>query len=129
MKGKRMTTAEVEQAIDEHKIRADDPLQIAEEGFIKLNKLPYLFNHSCDPNAGINAKLELIALRHIEKGEEITYDYSTTVCTHSSWSMKCLCSSPACRKIIKNVQSLSPKQRKWYKAHKILQPFIAKEVL
>src|SRR5687768_8450509 len=41
---------------------------------------PFIFsNHSCDPNCGINNKLELITLRPIKKGEEITWDYSTSM--------------------------------------------------
>ena len=61
---------------------------------------PYL-NHSCSPNAMVNVNtLQLIALKNIEAGEEITFDYETT-----DWSMKepfnCNCGSTNCRGEIK----------------------------
>ncbi len=123
-----MTTGAVEQAIDEGRIRQDDPLQIGEELFIKLNRVPYLFNHSCLPNAGIDKKRALIALRDIAKGEEITYDYATTVCTHSSWRMQCRCGASVCRKIIKNVSSIPKRVRDFYQKEGVLPAFVAREV-
>lgn len=44
-----------------------------------IDEFQYL-NHSCDPNAGLKGlrKLKMYAMRDIEKGEEITIDYSTT---------------------------------------------------
>ena len=128
MSGKLMTDQEVDGAIDVGIIRADDPFQIAEDRFIKLDRVPYLFNHSCDPNAGIRKTNELCALRDIQIGEEITYDYSTTVCTHSSWSMKCLCGSAICRKLIKNVRSIPKKRRDEYRKMRALPAFTSKEV-
>lgn len=42
------------------------------------------WNHSCDPNAGLiilesGEKLVMVAIKDILKGEEITFDYSTTM--------------------------------------------------
>jgi len=40
------------------------------------------FNHSCDPNAGLQIdgqKVWLVAIKNITQGEEITWDYSTTM--------------------------------------------------
>eukprot|EP01102_Stenamoeba_stenopodia_P007172 TRINITY_DN2005_c0_g1_i2.p1 TRINITY_DN2005_c0_g1~~TRINITY_DN2005_c0_g1_i2.p1 ORF type:complete len:155 (-),score=32.71 TRINITY_DN2005_c0_g1_i2:255-719(-) len=33
-------------------------------------------NHSCDPNGGFNGETTLVAMRDIEPGEEITFDYA-----------------------------------------------------
>lgn len=60
----------------------------------------YRINHSCEPNAGIKGALQFVALREIHKGEEITYDYSTSE-NQKGWFIKCKCSSPNCRGIIK----------------------------
>ena len=56
-----------------------DPLQVGTNKYLDLAK-PFIYiNHSCDPNAGIRKKAELFALKSIQKGDEITYDYATTV--------------------------------------------------
>ncbi|GIW66358.1 MAG: hypothetical protein KatS3mg095_0256 [Candidatus Parcubacteria bacterium] len=82
------------------KIIDDYSLQIDEDIFILgtgKNKKIYddFINHSCDPNSYVyinGNKVLLIALKNIKKGEEITYDYSTTM-YNDSWSIKCNCGS------------------------------------
>lgn len=55
-------------------------------------------NHSCDPNCGIRGNLQIVAIRDIEPGEEVTFDYAMT--ESSDYSMDCKCGSKNCRKII-----------------------------
>ncbi len=65
-------------------------------------------NHSCDPNAGVQFKSDgiyLIAIKSISPGEEITWDYSTTL-FKSEWSMVCDCRTSVCRKVIRRFSSL-----------------------
>lgn len=53
-------------------------------------------NHSCDPNAGLNGQVALIAMRDIHPGEEICYDYAMS--DGSSYDeFTCGCGSPRCR--------------------------------
>lgn len=33
-------------------------------------------NHCCDPNAGFNGQIFLVAMRDIAQGEEVTFDYA-----------------------------------------------------
>jgi SET domain-containing protein len=55
-------------------------------------------NHSCDPNiAPVGA--EMIALRDIAAGEELTSDYAEL--SPKNWSMKCNCGAKNCRSIVK----------------------------
>lgn len=128
MQGKECVWDEVEQLIKKGKVRLDDPFQIGEDDFLLLDRLPLLFNHSCDPNAGITKKRELVALRPILPGEEICYDYSATVCTHSSWVMRCKCGSAVCRKKIGNVLTIPPLVRKTYTVKGLLSAFIRNEL-
>lgn len=73
-----------------------DPLQIGVNEYLDLEK-PYIFiNHSCNPNAGIRGKNELFALINIQTGEEITFDYSTTV----DETFLCQCGARNCRRFI-----------------------------
>ncbi len=129
MSGERMTGEDIEAAIDRGEVCADDPFQIDEELFIKLDRIPYLFNHSCDPNTGVRDVNQLVALRDIAHGEELTYDYSTTVCTHSVWRMACLCGSPHCRHVIQNARSIPQQQRARYRALRVIPAFIERELI
>eukprot|EP00741_Cyanophora_paradoxa_P022584 tig00000248_g21809.t1 len=63
---------------------------------------PDLVNHSCSPNAGFGANgALLVAMRDIEAGEEITFDYCMAYTSHIGFNpLKCLCGSPNCRKLI-----------------------------
>ncbi len=54
------------------------------------------FNHSCDPNAGMQGQLTLVAMRDIHPGEEICFDYAMTDGSPYD-EFVCMCGSPACR--------------------------------
>lgn len=129
MTGKSMEWDAVAALIRAKKVRLDDPFQIGEDTFVLLDRIPRLFNHSCEPNAGIRTKDSLVALRDISPGEEITYDYSTVVCTHSTWNMRCKCGSPVCRKKIGNILSIPKKVLEGYIRARVIPPFFRKELL
>lgn len=58
-------------------------------------------NHACEPNAGfLDGEPVLYALRDIDAGEEITWDYSTSI-SEPGWSLDCRCGSPTCRGIVR----------------------------
>jgi uncharacterized protein len=55
-------------------------------------------NHSCSPNAGIAGSIHLIAIRDIQVGEEVTFDYANCVSTNDdAFKMQCFCGAPNCR--------------------------------
>ncbi len=57
---------------------------------------PNYFNHSCNPNAGFNGQIMLVAIRDIAQGEEVTFDYA--MCDSSPYDeFVCLCRSHNCR--------------------------------
>jgi len=86
-------------------------------------------NHSCDPNSAVKGDNKLIAIRDIEKGEEITYDYSATVGTNiTSWTMKCKCGSVNCRGTLGNVTTVPKEQLEKYLAAGGVQKFIRKQL-
>ena len=99
------------------------PMQI-EERFVLGSKSPTpedvdYFNHSCDPNCGFHGQIFLVAMRDIEKGEEITFDYgmivSESVGSDAVFEMDCNCGSPICRKKITENDWKIPKLREKYK--------------
>lgn len=75
-----------------------------------------LINHSCQPNCGIKNRIDIVAMRMIEKGEEITWDYEMTE-MNDWWRMKCRCGSVDCRKKIGNFRNMPKKVRARYKGY------------
>jgi len=80
-------------------------------------------NHSCDPNCGVNENLEIIAIKNIKKGDELSYDYSTSM-LERHWTMKCHCHSKNCRHIIADFDTLLPERQKYYLRKGVVQKFI-----
>jgi len=66
----------------------------------------WFMNHSCEPNCLIMGRTRVVALRRIEGGEEVTFDYSTNV-GWDGFSMECKCGKADCRKIVKGYRFLS----------------------
>ena len=56
-----------------------------------------LVNHSCDPNCGLVGAVLVVAMRDIEPGEEITFDYA--MCDSTDYDeFDCSCDTQHCRK-------------------------------
>ena len=53
-------------------------------------------NHCCDPNAGLVGQTALVALRDIQSGEEVCYDYAMSDTTPYD-EFECECGAPNCR--------------------------------
>jgi len=56
-------------------------------------------NHSCDPNLGWSGDRTLVARRAIAAGEELTVDYSTSICD-PSFVLYCHCGTTRCRQVV-----------------------------
>lgn len=70
-----------------------------EEGYFLLSTVDGpgdWVNHSCEPNAGILGQISLVAIRTIEAGEEIRYDYATSESSRFE-DFECGCGTSACR--------------------------------
>jgi uncharacterized protein len=90
-----------------------NPLQVGADSYIDLEEPFVYFNHSCSPNAGIRNNGILFAIKNIQVGDEIFYDYSTTV-DERMWQMNCRCKAPNCRKIICDYVSVPHDQKIFY---------------
>lgn len=73
-----------------------------------------LLNRSCEPNCGVKNFFDVVAMRDIKKGEEITWDYEMTE-DHPYWRMKCTCGTKSCRKVIGAYSNMPDATRKKYK--------------
>ncbi len=88
-----------------------------------------LINHSCEPNAGIRLTelgYDLIALRDIDIGEELTYDYSTYIA--SPERLICSCGAAGCRGEVGRFSELAPSLRARYIARGVVGAFAAASV-
>src|SRR6266704_2435573 len=82
---------------------AEDPKSPSVDDFL---------NHSCRPNLGFeNGSLMLYALRDIKPGEELAFDYSTTM-NELGWSIKCRCRAENCRGRVQSYCELPKDERK-----------------
>lgn len=99
------------------------PLQVGPGTYIDLEEPGCFANHSCRPNAGARGTL-LIAIRDIAAGDEIRYDYSTTM-DEDYWTMPCRCGDPGCRGVVTDFKDLPGALRNYYLSIGVVQPFIA----
>lgn len=89
-------------------------------------QLDDLVNHSCAPNAGLRFTDEgvfLVAVRAITPGEEVSWDYSTTL-KESNWHMICQCRSDDCRRVIGNFDSLDADRQEFFRARNLVAPYL-----
>jgi uncharacterized protein len=79
------------------------------------DQLDDCINHSCDPNTGFSSgEPVLYALRDIAAGEEIVFDYATSI-GETGWTLDCTCGSPNCRNVIRSWGELPPDYRERFR--------------
>lgn len=103
------------------------PIQIDQSKYLNPDEPWCFINHSCEPNCGINSKLELVAIKEINLGDEIYFDYSTSM-LERHWEMNCMCDALNCRHVIKDFDLLPDEIQNKYLALNIVQPFIKKQI-
>ena len=82
-------------------------------------------NHSCNPNCGMRGNTVLIALRDIEAGESITYDYAMSDGTDYD-EFECSCGSPRCRGKVTGNDWMLPELQLRYRGH--FSPYLADRI-
>ena len=114
-----------EQVDNKTKKEQANALQIEDDFYRDLEEPGVFVNHSCNPNAGIQEDKILIARRDIEKGEEIFWDYATSI--DGGWTMPCACTEKECRKKVKDFRLLPKKIKETYLKEKIVLNYIVKK--
>lgn len=103
-------------------------LQIGHDQYILCDP-PFLYsNHSCEPNCGLAPNLEMRTLRNIKKGEELLWDYSTSM-LERHWTMPCNCGSRNCRRLVTDFDLLPHELQRKYIHLNIVLPFILEREL
>ena len=106
---------------------ADRFVQIGPDRWLgPSGRIDDLINHSCSPNAGLRFEddgIFLVAIRAIAAGEEVAWDYSTTV-ADDGWSMACLCGSAECRGVVRGFATLGEARQQWYRDQRLVAPHL-----
>ena len=108
----------------DHSLQIDDDLYMGPSGGVDD-----LFNHSCNPNCGLRidgVDVLLVAIRHIKPGDEITFDYSTTM-DDGDWEMPCACGEPGCRGVVRDYHTLPPAVRSRYEWLGVVPEFLLRK--
>ncbi|MFM7684431.1 MAG: SET domain-containing protein [Actinomycetota bacterium] len=87
---------EIDQLSDERRARS---MQVEDRLYLEAAGEPEdadRVNHSCEPNCGMRGSNVLVAMRDIEVGEWLTFDYGT--CDGSDYhEFECVCGAANCR--------------------------------
>ena len=90
-----------------------------------LNDPTNSFNHSCDPNAGLSGQISLIAMRDIDEGEEVTFDYA--MCDDADYDeFECACGSPNCRGRVSGRDWTRPELQRKYDGY--FSPYLQRRI-
>ncbi|MFA5857067.1 MAG: SET domain-containing protein-lysine N-methyltransferase [Candidatus Pacearchaeota archaeon] len=136
LRGELMDLNEMIRRTDENLEDGADPLGVDNEKYLDLDELSRTFNHSCNPNAYLSKKSKLKALRDINRGDEITYDYSTTMDDNEEkikksggglWTCKCKCGSKNCRGLIDQFRLLPKNIQNFYLKNNYTPDFILRK--
>ncbi|GHV07299.1 hypothetical protein AGMMS50229_13840 [Campylobacterota bacterium] len=86
-------------------------LQVSETHFVGTKEADEddatcFLNHSCEPNLAFEAgEPMLVNIRDINEGEELTWDYSTSI-DDGLFEMQCNCKSEKCRGVVRSFGEL-----------------------
>lgn len=103
-------------------------LQIEETMFLVAPVEPEpadFINHSCDPNCALSGNSIVVALRDIEIGGVLTYDYATSHgCDYDEF--ECVCGSVNCRGKVTGYDWMLPELQLRYRGH--FSPYLARRI-
>jgi len=91
----RRALARVRRRIAAAYIQIDDGFYIGARGRAEVARNKIFINHSCEPNLGIRGQITYVALRAIEPGEELTYDWAME--ENAPAVTRCACGARRCR--------------------------------
>lgn len=94
--GRIVTAEELDELPSEirrHTVQVEEGLYLAS---LSAHEPPDFINHSCEPNAGLDGQITIVAMQRIQPGDEVTIDYA--MCDGTAYDeFDCACGAPACR--------------------------------
>ena len=108
--------------IRRHTVQVEERLYLASNG---PDEGPDFINHSCEPNAGLDGQVAIVALHRIQPGDEVTIDYA--MCDGSPYDeFDCACGSLICRGHVTGEDWRNPTLWERYAGH--LSPYIERRI-
>lgn len=83
------------------------------------------FNHSCNPNCGLDSPISLVAMRDIEVGEEACFDYAMSDSSDYD-EFECHCGADNCRSLVTGRDWQRPDLQKQYKG--FFSPYLQRRI-
>ncbi len=108
--------------VQQHSVQIEEGLYSATIGGAETADF---INHSCDPNLGLRGQITLVALRDIEVGEEVCFDYAMTDCTPYD-EFECHCGSAICRGTVRGDDWKLPEL--WAKYAGYFSPYLQRRI-
>ena len=113
---------ELPAAVRRHTVQVEEGLYLAS---FSPDEPPDFINHSCEPNAGLDGQIALVALQRIHPGEEVTIDYA--MCDGSPYDeFACACGSAACRGRVTGEDWRNPELWERYAGH--FSPYLERRI-
>ena len=106
----------------QHSVQIEEGLYLATIGGAESADF---INHSCDPNLGLRGQIALVALRDIEVGEEVCFDYAMTDSTPYD-EFECHCGTAACRGTVRGDDWKLPEL--WAKYAGYFSPYLQRRI-
>ena len=113
---------ELPEEIRRHTVQVEEGLYLASHG---PDEGPDFINHSCEPNAGLDGQIAIVALTRIQPGEEVTIDYA--MCDGSPYDeFDCACGSAICRGRVSGDDWRNPMLWERYAGH--FSPYLERRI-
>lgn len=91
-------------------------IQVGADAFLgSSGRIDDYVNHSCAPSCAVRllaGELRLLAVRALQRGDEVTFDYSTCLVDEPPPVERCHCGAPTCRGRVLAFRDLDPAQRR-----------------
>jgi len=108
--------------IRRHTVQVEERLYLAS---LSPDEPPDFINHSCEPNAGLDGQVAIVALHRIQPGEEVTIDYA--MCDGSPYDeFECECGSTLCRGRVTGEDWRNPALWERYAGH--FSPYLERRI-
>jgi uncharacterized protein len=123
--GRIVSTEELDELpedIKRHTVQVEEGLYLASHG---PDEGPDFINHSCEPNAGLDGQIAIVAMTRILAGDEVTIDYA--MCDGSAYDeFECECGSALCRGRVTGQDWRSPTLWERYAGH--FSPYLERRI-
>jgi hypothetical protein len=123
--GRIVSTEQLDELPDDirrHTVQVEERLYLASHG---PDEGPDFINHSCEPNAGLDGQIAIVALHRIQPSEEVTIDYA--MCDGSPYDeFECECGSALCRGRVTGEDWRNPTLWERYAGH--FSPYLERRI-